>query len=57
MNSLVISQTQPKRARGLLVALGLVLIVALLIPQLAWSDHTDSDPAQFEAVVAAAEAS
>jgi hypothetical protein len=57
MNSLSISQTQSKSARGLLVALGLILIVALLIPQLTWADHTDSDPAQVDVEAAAAEAS
>lgn len=57
MNSMLDARTQPKRSRGLLVALGLILVVALLIPQLTWADHSDSDPAQFEAVAAAADAS
>jgi hypothetical protein len=56
MNSLSLSRTQPKRARVLLVALGLILIVALPIPQLTWADHTDSDPAQFEVEVVFADA-
>ena len=57
MNSLSITRTQPNRARGVLVALGLILLVALLIPQLTWADHTDSDPAQFDVVASAADAS
>lgn len=48
MNSLSIPRTQPKRARGLLVALGLMLVVALLIPQLTMADHVDTDPSQFD---------
>ena len=42
MNSLSITRAQPRRARELLVAVGLILLVALLIPKLTWADHTDS---------------
>lgn len=56
MNSLSITRAQPRRARELLVAVGLILLVALLIPKLTWADHTDSDPAQFDAAAAAADA-
>jgi hypothetical protein len=55
MNSMSVARTQPKRVRGLLVALGLILFVALLIPQPAWADDTDSDPAQFEVEAVAAD--
>ena len=54
MSSMSIARTQPKRARGLLVALGLILVAVLLIPQVTWADHTDSDPAQFEVEAVAA---
>jgi hypothetical protein len=57
MNSLSIPLTQTNRARGLLVALGLMLVVALLIPQLTWADHSSTDAIQFDVVAASPGAS
>ena len=57
MNSLSIPLTETDRQRGLLVALGLILAVALLSPQLAWADHSSTDAIRFDAVVESAEAS